>query len=106
MEDYIRRQVSPPLREAFRLMLATPRGQALGQAARRRRARFIVDPTPFLGRASITLNCLRLVIIGADVVRGDQTIRAVESVAHEATHLAQGYWSDSFAQEYQAFVST
>jgi len=86
-------------------MLSTQVGKELGNAVRRCHGRFIVDPTPLLGRASITFNFLRLAVIGAEAARGDQLISLVESVAHEASHLAQGYWSDSFEQEYRAFVS-
>jgi len=98
-------RVSPALEEAFKVMLSTQVGKELGEAVRHRHGRFIVDPTPLLGRASITLNFLRLAVIGAEVTRGEQFISLVESVAHEAAHLAQGYWSDSFEQEYRAFVS-
>ena len=48
---------------------------------------------------------LRLAAIGADVVQSDQLITLAESVAHGASHLAQGCSSDSFEQEYRAFVS-
>ena len=105
MKHYVQRQVAPALREAFQLMMTTQMGQELGRAAWRRRGRFMVDPTPWLGTASITFNFLRVVIIGGEIVKGNQLISLVESIAHEASHLAQGYWSDSFQQEYQAFVS-
>lgn len=99
-------RVSPALQEAFEVMRSTQVGKELGKAVRRRRGRFIVDPTPLLGRASITFNFLRLTVIGPEVAGSDQLISLVESVAHEASHLAQGYWSDSFEQEYRAFVDT
>jgi len=85
-------------------MLSTQTGKKLEEAVRRR-GRFIVDPTPLLGRAAITLNLLRLAVIGAEAVREGQLISLVESVAHEAAHLEQRYWSDSFEQEYRAFVA-
>lgn len=74
-------RVPPALQEAFEVMLSTPAGKELGEAMRRRHSRFIVDPTPLLGRAYITLNILRLAVIGAEVARGEQFIRLVESVA-------------------------
>jgi hypothetical protein len=85
-------------------MLSTQVGKELGEAVRRRHGRFIVDPTSLLGGSSITFNFLRLAVIGAEVARGDDSLSLVESVAHEASHLAQGHWSDSFEQEYRAFV--
>jgi hypothetical protein len=97
--------VSPDLQEALEAVLSTPTGRELVEAVRRRHGRFIVDPTSLLDGASITLNVLRLAVIGADVVRAGQFVTLVESVAHEAAHLAQGYWTDSFEQEYRAFVS-
>ena len=105
MERYISKRVAPALREPFRKMLTTEVGWELGQAVCRRRGRFIVDPTRLLGSASMTLNFLRLALIGHEVVAAGGLMSLVESVAHEASHLAQGYWSDSFEQEYKAFVS-
>ena len=102
-------RVSPPLQAAFEVMLSTQTGRELGEAVRRRHARFIVDPTSLLGEASITFNLLRLAVIGAEVVPScppeARPISLVQSMAHEASHLAQGYWSDSFEQEVRAFVS-
>ena len=105
METYVQRRVSPALREPFRLMLTTQIGWELGRTASRRRARFMVDPTPLLGTACITFNVLRVAIIGAKMAESGRLIALVESLAHEAAHLAQAYWSDSFEQEYLAFVS-
>ena len=97
------------LREAFEVMLSTQTGRELGEAVRRRHGRFIVDPTSLLGGTSITFNFLRLAVIGAEVAQSDphgvHFTNLVGSVAHEASHLAQGWWSDSFEQEYRAFVS-
>jgi len=98
-------RLPPALKRAFEVMLGTPTGEELAEAVRRRHGRFIVDPTHLLGSASITFNFLRLAVIGREVVRSGQLIPLVESVAHEASHLAQGHWSDSFEQEYRAFVS-
>ena len=86
-------------------MLSTQVGKQLGEAVLRRKGRFIVDPTRLLGRASITLNFMRLAIIGRQVARVSGLIGLVEHLAHEASHLAQRRWSDSFEQEYQAFVA-
>jgi hypothetical protein len=97
--------MSPELGAALEVMLRTKTGRVLGEAVRRHHGRFIVDPTSLLDGASITFNILRLAVIGSDVVRAGTTIALVASVAHEASHLAQGHWTDSFEQEYLAFVS-
>ena len=103
LQRFVERRVPSPLREAFEEMMSTATGCRLAESSARRRARYILDPTGKLGRGSMTVNLVRLVVIGKDTL--DNTPRLINSLAHEATHIEQKYVSDSFEQEYVAFVT-
>lgn len=103
LQRFIDRRLPPPLREAFEEMMSTPTGRRLAESSARRRARYILDPTGKLGGASMTVNLVRLVVIGKGSLGNKTWI--INSLAHEATHIEQKYISDSFEQEYVAFTT-
>ncbi len=51
----------------------------------------------------MTVNLFRLVLIGRETLQDKPAL--INSLAHEATHIEQKYVSDSFEQEYTAFVT-
>ena len=51
----------------------------------------------------MTINLLRLVLIGRETLQHRSTL--ISSLAHEASHIEQRHISDSFEQEYRAFIT-
>ena len=103
LQRYIDRRVPSQLREAFGEMASTATGSRLAESSVARRARYILDPTGKLGWGSMTVNLVRLVLIGRETLQHSPTL--INSLAHEASHIEQKYISDSFEQEYEAFVT-
>jgi hypothetical protein len=103
LQSYIDRRVPSQLREAFVEVMSTATGRRLAESSAQRRARYILDPTGKLGWGSMTVNLVRLVLIGRETLQHRPAL--INSLAHEASHIEQKYISDSFEQEYEAFVS-
>jgi len=103
LQRFIDRRVASQLKEALEEMISTGTGRRLAESSARRRARYILDPTGKLGSGSMTVNLLRLVLIGKDALQSRPAL--INSLAHEASHIEQKYISDSFEQEYVAFVT-
>jgi len=103
LQKFVDRRVASPLEEAFAAMMSTATGRRLAESSVQRRARYILDPTGKLGRHAMSVNLLRLAIIGRDSL--DNTPRLINILAHEASHIEQKHISDSFEQEYTAFVT-
>lgn len=103
LQRYVDRHVPSPLVEAFEEMMSTATGRRLAESSAQRRARFILDPTNKLGWGSMTVNLVRLVLIGRETLQDRPAL--INSLAHEASHIEQKYISDSFEQEYTAFAT-
>jgi len=103
LQRFVERRVASQLKEAFEEMVSTETGHRLAESSVRRRARYILDPTGKLGGSAMSVNLLRLAVIGKDSL--NDTPSLINSLAHEATHIEQKYISDSFEQEYVAFVT-
>ena len=103
LQRFVERRVASPLEEAFGEMMSTATGSRLAESSARRRARYILDPTGKLGGSAMSINLLKLAIIGKDAL--DNTPWLLNCLAHEASHIEQKYISDSFEQEYTAFVT-
>ena len=101
LQKFVERRVASQLQEAFAEMMSTATGSRLAESSARRGARYILDPTGKLGSSAMSINLLRLAIIGKDAL--GNTPWLINSLAHEATHIEQKYISDSFEQEYVAF---
>ena len=101
LQKFVELRVASQLQEAFEEMMSTATGSRLAESSARRRARYILDPTGKLGSSAMSINLLRLAIIGKDAL--GNTPWLINSLAHEATHIEQKYISDSFEQEYVAF---
>jgi hypothetical protein len=103
LQRYVDQRIPSRLREVFVEMMDTPTGRRLAESSAQRRARYILDPTGKLGWGSMTVNLFRLVLIGRDTLQNRPAL--INSLAHEASHIEQKYISDSFEQEYEAFVT-
>jgi hypothetical protein len=103
LQRYVERRIPSQLRQAFEEMMSTATGSRLAESSARRRARYILDPTGKLGGASMTVNLVRLVVIGKGSL--NNTPWLINSLAHEATHIEQKYISDSSEQEYVSFTT-
>lgn len=103
LQRYVDRRVASQLEEAFEEMVSTATGCRLAESSVRRRVRYILDPTGKLGSSAMSVNLLRLAIIGKDVLANTSWL--INSLAHEASHIEQKYISDSFEQEYVAFTT-
>lgn len=103
LQKYVDQRIPSQLKEAFTEMMSTATGRRLAESLAQRKARFILDPTGKLGRSSMTINLLRLVIIGREALQDKFLL--INSLAHEASHVEQKYISDSFEQEHTAFVT-
>jgi hypothetical protein len=103
VQEFIERRVPSQLQDAFEEMIGTPTGSRLAQSSAQRRARYILDFTGKLGSSAMSINLLKLVVIGRDAL--DNTPWLINSLAHEATHIEQKYVSDSFEQEYMSFTT-
>jgi hypothetical protein len=103
LQRYVDRRLPPQLVEAFQEMMGTATGRRLAESSAQRRARYILDPTGKLGWGSMTVNLVRLVLIGRETLQHKPAL--INSLAHEASHIEQRYISDSFEQEYEAFVT-
>jgi hypothetical protein len=103
LQGYIDRRVPAQLRDAFEEMMSTATGHRLAESSAQRRARYILDPTGKLGWGSMTVNLFRLVLIGRETLQNRPAL--INSLAHETSHIEQKYISDSFEQEYTAFVT-
>ncbi len=101
LQKFVERRVPSQLQGAFEEMMGTATGRRLAESPARRRARYILDPTGKLGSSAMSINLLRLAIIGKGSL--DNKPWLINSLAHEATHIEQKYISDSFEQEYVAF---
>jgi hypothetical protein len=102
LQRYVDR-LPPQLVEAFQEMTSTATGRRLAESSARRRARYMLDPTGKLGWGSMTVNLVRLVLIGRETLQHKPAL--INSLAHEASHIEQKFISDSFEQEYTAFVT-
>ena len=100
LQEFVERRVSSQLQEAFEEMVSTATGSRLAESSARRRARYILDPTGKLGGSAMSINLLRLAIIGKDALGNKPWL--INCLAHEASHIEQKYISDSFEQEYVA----
>jgi len=94
LQKYVDQRIPSQLREAFVEMMGTPTGRRLAESSARRRARYILDPTGKLGWGSMTVNLVRLVLIGRETLQHRPTL--INSLAHEASHIEQKYIWDSF----------
>ena len=103
LQEFVERRVPSQLQEAFGEMMSTATGSRLAESSARRRARYILDPTGKLGSSAMSINLLRLAIIGKDALGNKPWL--ISCLAHEATHIEQKYISDSFEQEYVAFTT-
>ena len=103
LQRFVERRVASPLEEAFGEMMSTATGSRLAESSAQRRARYILDPTGKLGGSAMSINLLKLAIIGKGAL--DNTPWLLNCLAHEASHIEQKYISDSFEQEYTAFVT-
>jgi len=103
LREFVERRVPSQLQEAFEEMMSTATGSRLAESSARRRARYILDPTGKLGSSAMSINLLRLAVIGRDSLQNKPWL--INSLAHEATHIEQEYISDSFEQEYMAFTT-
>jgi len=63
----------------------------------------MLDPTGKLGWGSMTVNLVRLVLIGRETLQHKPAL--IKSLAHEASYIEQEYIADSFEQEYTALVT-
>ena len=102
-QGYGDQRIPAPLRESFEEMMSTATGSRLAASSAQRRARYILDPTGKLGGSAMSINLLRLAVIGKDTL--ENTPWLINCLAHEATHIEQKYISDSFEQEYEAFTT-
>ena len=103
LQRYVDQRIPSQLKEAFVEMMSTGTGRRLAESSAQRRARYILDPTGKLGWGSMTVNLVRLVLIGKETLQDRPAL--INSLAHEASHIEQKYISDSFEQEYEAFVT-
>ena len=103
LQRYVDQRIPPQLREAFVEMMNTGTGRRLAESSAQRKARYVLDPTGKLGWGSMTVNLSRLVLIGRDTLQHRPSL--INSLAHEASHIEQRYISDSFEQEYEAFIT-
>lgn len=103
LQRFIDQRMASQLREAFEKMVSTATGRRLAESSVRHRTRYILDPTGRLGWGSMSVNLLRLAVIGKETLQDKPSL--INSLAHEASHIDQGYISDSFEQEYVAFVT-
>ena len=103
LQEFVERRVASQLQEAFEEVMSTATGSRLAQSSARRRARYILDPTGKLGGSAMSINLLRLAIIGKDALGNKPWL--INCLAHEASHIEQKYISDSFEQEYVAFTT-
>jgi hypothetical protein len=103
VQEFIERRLPSQLQDAFEEMMGTPTGSRLAQSSAQRRARYILDFTGKLGSSAMSINLLKLVVIGRDAL--DNVPWLINSLAHEATHIEQKYVSDSFEQEYASFTT-
>ncbi len=55
----------------------------------------------FFSSAGFTVNALRMVFLAQDLLTSRDTL--IDILAHEASHVSQGYWSDSVKQEVKAY---
>ncbi|MCK4450982.1 MAG: hypothetical protein KAX26_10350, partial [Anaerolineae bacterium] len=85
LRRFVERRVASQLQEAFAEMMSTATGSRLAESSARRRARYILDPTGKLGSSAMSINLLRLAIIGKDAL--GNTPWLINSLAHEATHI-------------------
>lgn len=99
---YVELHVDPRLQAAYRLAASTESGRSDHEASRDRRAGYKVSN--IVSRAGFTVNALRTVFIARDLMTSSPKETIVEILAHEASHVEQGFWSDSLEQEVQAFV--
>ena len=103
LQRFVERRVPSQLKEAFEEMMSTATGSRLAESSARRRARYILDPTGKLGGSAMSINLLRLAVFGKDTL--GNTPWLINCLAHEASHIEQESISDSFEQEYEAFVT-
>jgi hypothetical protein len=95
---YLQRYIEPKLQPYYLLGAATQSGREGHQASHRKLVRY--KSAKFVGNAGFTLNAIRTVFIGP--IREKNL---PEIIAHEASHVAQGYLSDSIKQEIKAYIT-
>lgn len=103
LQKFVERRVASSLEKAFAEMMSTATGSRLAESSAQRSAHYILDPTGKLGEQAMTVNLLRVAVIGKDSL--DNIPRLINTLAHEASHIEQKYISDSFEQEYTAFLT-
>ena len=97
---YVQLHVDPRLAVAYWKASSTMNGKPGHSASMENRVGYAV--TKFLSGVGFTVNALKMVFIAQDILeRKDDVL--VEIVAHEASHAAQGFWSDSLEQERTAY---
>lgn len=97
-DTYIQRYIEPKLQTYYLLGASTKTGSCGHRESHRKLVRY--KSARFVGNAGFTLNALRTVFIG-----NIQGKHLPEIIAHEASHVAQGYLSDSIKQETKAYIT-
>jgi hypothetical protein len=97
--DYIALHVDPRLAAAYWKASSTEAGKPGHHASMRKRVGYTA--TSYLKRVGFTVNALKMVYIAQDLLGSKDVL--VEIVAHEAFHVAQGFWSDSLDQERKSY---
>ena len=95
---YVELHVDPRLQRAYWLAAKTKWGKPGHEASRDKRVGYKVSN--IVSQAGFTVNVLRTVLIAQDLMPLDKNSNLV---AHEASHVQQGFWSDSLEQEVRAY---
>lgn len=99
---YVELHVDPRLQRPYLLAASTEKGRPGHEASRARRVRY--KESGIVSRAGFTVNAfLKTVFIANDLFTSPNEDCIVEMVAHEASHVCQGWWSDSLQQEVKAY---
>jgi hypothetical protein len=97
-EAYVELHVDPRLQRAYLLAASTKEGRPGHEKSRDKRVSYKVSN--IVSQAGFTVNALRMVFIAQDLMPLDKNSNLV---AHEASHVEQGFWSDSLEQEVEAY---
>ena len=100
-QAYVSLHVDPRLQAAYWLAASTPAGLPGHWRSFERRVSYRV--VGFLNRSGFTVNALRIVFIAQDLLSPSDKETLIEIIAHEASHIEQGWWSDSVKQEVEAY---
>lgn len=100
-QAYVKLHVDARLQAAYWLAAGTQAGKPGHDASLKRRAGYKV--AGFLDRSGFTVNALGNVYIAQNLLSLADKEVLVEIIAHEASHIEQGWWSDSLDQEATAY---